>query len=839
MSMNKAVILVGGMGTRLRPITSGLPKPLVPIVGTPIIKHILGRAADFGITRAALATMYFPEKIREALGQSFCGIELNYVNEETPIGTAGGAKAAFAAISSGKSENVIILSGDGMWDFDIKAALAFHESKNADVTIVTTKTDLPTEYGIVNSAPDGKILRFAEKPTWSQVVSDKVNTGIYIMKSDVFDMIPDGKNFDFSKDLFPKLLANGNALYSFFAEGFWCDIGDAASYYKCNMEALAGRISGMDFSGAYGGEELFRAGATYRSPIWVSRLALVEKEAEIGQFSVVGAGCRLNKGCEVSASVLHDEVFVGENAKIESSIVCKNAFVGKNTVVRSGCIIGEGCHIGEGVTMCEGATLAPGTRIEDGATIKKDGDFSKNVPFDVAENGYSCREASLMLSVGQAIAHAAQKVFGNKSNREDDSPSTRIGVLREDKREAAVAAESLLCGIRLKGARGFYFGTGFEAQAHFAAGFFLCDAFVYVSECDGKTCFKVFDRMGRPVGKDFERAMNQYADPENNTSPKHIYDTEHFESISFLYYNELMHMAQRDFTSDRLKTSPILSGMKICLVGAVEVDSPKYLLNKAITELGGSVSELCEQGDSLKATSTIGKNDEEISCADLCIKLSPDGLGLEVMQDGAKYDMPHVVAMLISTAKSVSSVVSGGVIPIPFLSPKAFRKAAENVATLCEYLADGQSENSGVTREAMRNAFWVNDACFAALRLVCTLAHLSKDSEYPCTLQMLSDCIPGFSLVESTIEETVFGKDVRATVMSELSEMSGYSQGIEREREGIELVFENGHVTVIPKKTGGFRLIGEAISAEVASELCGDVTQKIMNMVKKDIKYPE
>ena len=235
----KAIIMAGGEGSRLRPLTCEKPKPMANIMNRPAMEHMIGLLRRKGITDIAVTLQYLPSKIRDYFGdgQRF-GVTLTYFTENEPLGTAGSVKNATDFIQ----EPFLVISGDAITDLALDEAIAFHQEKKAAVTIVTKKVENPTEYGIVVTDQHKRIVQFLEKPQWSEVFSDTVNTGIYIIEPKVMELVKSGQNTDFSKDVFPKLLLRGEPMYSFETEAYWCDIGDLEAYRQCQFDWMKGEI---------------------------------------------------------------------------------------------------------------------------------------------------------------------------------------------------------------------------------------------------------------------------------------------------------------------------------------------------------------------------------------------------------------------------------------------------------------------------------------------------------------------------------------------------------------------------------------------------------------------
>ena len=235
----KAVIMAGGEGTRLRPLTCNLPKPMVPIVHKPMMEHILNLLKAHSIHEIASTLWYLPQDVMDYFGDgSQFGVSMEYFVEEEPLGTAGSVKNAEDFLN----ETFVVVSGDSLTDIDLSKAVAFHRERNAVATLVLTRVANPLNYGIVITGEDGRIRQFLEKPSWSEVFSDTVNTGIYVLEPEVLQEFAKGQNVDFSRDLFPKLLAKEAPIYGYIADGYWSDVGNLEVYRQAQQDCLDGKV---------------------------------------------------------------------------------------------------------------------------------------------------------------------------------------------------------------------------------------------------------------------------------------------------------------------------------------------------------------------------------------------------------------------------------------------------------------------------------------------------------------------------------------------------------------------------------------------------------------------
>ena len=241
----KAVVMAGGEGTRLRPLTSNQPKPMVPIVGKPCMEHILELLREHGFSDVVVTVAFLPQAIRSYFGDGEnLGLNIEYSVEESPLGTAGSVRLA----SDRLDETFLVISGDALCDIDLGEVVEFHRQKGAAVTIGLKSVENPLEFGIVVTDEDGRVERFLEKPSWGQVFSDTINTGIYVLEPEVLRHIPTDRPFDFSKELFPLLLEMGRPIYGHVCDGYWQDIGNLDQYRQANFDALDEKVA-LDVSG--------------------------------------------------------------------------------------------------------------------------------------------------------------------------------------------------------------------------------------------------------------------------------------------------------------------------------------------------------------------------------------------------------------------------------------------------------------------------------------------------------------------------------------------------------------------------------------------------------------
>jgi len=350
----QAVVMAGGEGTRLRPLTTNRPKPMVPIVNKPMLEHTLNLLMQHGFQDVVLTLHYLPNIIRDSFqeGDEY-GVKLTYLVEEKPLGTAGSVKNAERYLD----KTFVVFSGDVLTDIDLSKVLSFHKQVEASATIVLTRVPDPTEYGVVITEKNGRIKQFLEKPGWGEVFSDTINAGIYILEPEVLKHVKTDREFDFSKDLFPILLELGEPLYGYAADGYWCDIGNPVQYLQANYDALQGRLK-------------VKVPGRETNGVWIDKDAEIEDDVAIKAPALVGSKVRIRKNSLIdSFSVIGDGVTIDERASIKRSVVWSNSLIGQRTDL-VGCLVGEKCNLRDAATLLEGAVVGDECMVGRGATVK-------------------------------------------------------------------------------------------------------------------------------------------------------------------------------------------------------------------------------------------------------------------------------------------------------------------------------------------------------------------------------------------------------------------------------------------------------------------------------------
>jgi len=339
----KAILLAGGKGTRLRPLTIHTPKPIVPIFNRPFLHYqidLLKQVPE--IDEVILSLNYQPRRIEEIFGDGLeVGIKIRYVVEPAPLGTAGAIKYA----GDNLTESVVVFNGDVLTQIDLAAVLRLHRERQARATIVLTPVENPTAYGLVDTDAEGNIRRFLEKPSEDEITTNNINAGIYVLEPDTFDRIPSDVAWSIERSYFPSLVERGETFVAYIYNGYWTDIGTPEKYAQVHRDIMDGTFQAPPFAGKQGlvatdGAKIDE-GVTLHGPCFVDEGAVVKAGAKIGPYSVIGRQCHLEEGAHVDGAILWANSWIGRDAHVKDAILGRNCHVGRSVNVLPERILGD------------------------------------------------------------------------------------------------------------------------------------------------------------------------------------------------------------------------------------------------------------------------------------------------------------------------------------------------------------------------------------------------------------------------------------------------------------------------------------------------------------------
>lgn len=777
----KAIIMAGGEGTRLRPLTCDTPKPMTRLCGRPVLEYILDLLKKNGVTEAAVTLGYLPAVIRDAFPEDeYRGIRLHFYEEREPLGTAGSVRNAADFLD----DDFVVISGDSLCDFGLAAAMRYHKQKSAAATLLLSHVADPREYGLVVTSPDGRVQGFVEKPGWGQAVTDAVNTGIYIINPSCLPLIPEGRMFDFAKDLFPLLMSRSLPVYGCDMDGYWCDIGDITAYTACQFDMLEGRVEctlpGVKQSGMQLRDG--RPAGSYRviPPVYIGA------GVKIGAGSVVGPNAVLDDRCSVGAdstvknSVLLPDSYVGERCELRGTIVCPGASLKRGAGMFEGSVAGAGAVVGRDASVSPGVRIWPGKRVEDGARA------AVNLKFGSAHRGLF-DDDGISGEIGvemtpDACARIGAAIAGAY-------PDGRLGAASNGGAAADALLAALAAGATAAGAQICDFGSCLESMFRYSVGAFGLSLGVYLRVSGGRAAIRLCDANGLPVGRAVERKLD-----------------------SAVATGELRRCAPQDF-HEPLK----MTGYRL------------LYMHRLAQEAGGRLDGLTAavKSRSREASGILASVLSSLGCAPgvsgIEIRLNETGGGVAFTDEhGGVIDEERALALCC-----LAAFEGGADVALPFESPRiADALAAQYGRRVLRYLECPADASDRQARELTRHQPWVRDGLMAAVRLLGVL------SRRKITLASLSARLPGFAV-------TVRAVPCRGNPGNLLRRLSEREKAEKQEgpSEGVLFSSSGGKVLLSPMRRGaGVRLRAEAGNMEVAEELCAVFEEKLQESLTDPAK---
>lgn len=558
--MLRSVILAGGEGTRLKPLTSDLPKPLAPICGSPCLYYILNLLKIHGISEAILTLRYKSEQIVESV-QNIREMNIRCITEKESLGTSGSVANCKEFID----EDFLVICGDCICDFNLSDAVRFHKSHGGLATVILTKVKDPLEYGVAVSDENGCISRFIEKPSWARAYSNTVNTGIYIFSPQIFNYIPNNSPSDFSKDIFPELLRNNVKIHGYLAEGYWCDIGNINAYMQCNRDMLNGKIKYSPILSVLTNKtKTLITDSKVESPLYIGENVRTEN-VFLGKNSVIGKNCILKSSVRIENSILLDGVILEEGASVRDCLICSDSIIGKESSIGEKCVIGSEAVVGKDSVIAAGSIIEPRQYIPDNTLVKNTFTESPKI-FENGKITFNTENPNNFFFI--RIGYAFAKVIGK---------DIAIGVDLISNIENLSSYMMTLCGGILSTSVNM-FNLG-KCDINI-----FCDAVreygfgggIFLGEENGAPTVKLFEKDGLPFGRDKERSFEKAftSDDIEHVKGGSIRPFKGYEKIYERRTTELLKNKNRlnvflsapDFISNKVKTTPSLNNCEYIYV---------------------------------------------------------------------------------------------------------------------------------------------------------------------------------------------------------------------------------------------------------------------------------
>ncbi|NLT94639.1 MAG: NTP transferase domain-containing protein [Clostridia bacterium] len=553
----KAIIMAGGKGTRLKPLTCTKPKPMVYLANNPVMTHTIELLKKHGITDIGVTLQHMSSQIMDyyADGKDF-GVNLKYFIEEIPLGTAGSVKNAQEFLD----DTFLVISGDGLTDIDLKKAIQFHKEKKSLATLILTSVGNPLEYGIVVTKETGEIIKFLEKPSWGEVFSDKVNTGMYILEPEVLDFIPAETFYDFSKNLFPLLMDKGITLYGFNGEGYWCDIGNCQAYLEAHIDILMERVTTfMPYKELLpkiwvGENTEIDPSAQLIAPLVIGNNCYIGANTVIGPHSFIGNNCIIGNFSSIKRSVLWNGIQIGKRAALRGAVICSNVNIKNNASVYEGAIVGPECTLNENCLVKPGSKIWPGKKIEEGSVVKDNLIWGTKISRSLFGSNGIKGQLNIDLFMGQILQ------IGSAFGSQIDGSLGKIGISSDDAVVSRTVKQALTTGLQIVGCQVYDLGILTLPICRFAINKGNLDGGIYVrlSPEDNLIQITFLNAQGTNIGKSLEKKIENAfnSDELRYVSPEKIKDIIVLENIYDLYFASLKNYFKEKLDFEVILTCP-------------------------------------------------------------------------------------------------------------------------------------------------------------------------------------------------------------------------------------------------------------------------------------------
>ncbi|MEE1138478.1 MAG: sugar phosphate nucleotidyltransferase [Acutalibacteraceae bacterium] len=762
----KAVIMAGGEGRRLRPLTCTLPKPMAKILGKPIIEYIFDLLCAGGVKNAAVTLGYLPHIIEESYENGYKGLKLDFIKEDNPLGTAGSVRNA----AKDFDEPFFVISGDALCNFDLNKIMAYHKASGAMVTVVAVDATDPREYGVVRVDKENRVTGFIEKPSWSQAVSNLANTGVYVISPECLGLIPKEKPYDFASDLFPLMLERGMPIYCYHTSDYWCDAGNIEAYLKCQRDAFDGRVkplSGETAKGIYTGNRLPSGDYSIIPPVYIGKNTEISDGAVIGPYAVIGDGCSIGRNSKVRYSVVSDNCCFASDTSVTGALVCSGAALRSRSSMYENSVAGSGCVIGEDACIKPGISVWPGKVVGRGAAVNSNIKYG-NVKAEYFSGGRVSEGCGIRLNAENCVRLGAS--MGSVLE------SRKIAMACDGTPYSRIMCRALAAGIGETGAAVWDFGECFESQFKYLvnvcgieSGVFACgNNERYIEICS----YGGLSLPGR-IERQLETAMSK---------------------CEF-----------REASDTEIEEPSDMSGVKHLYAQAVMASAPDGLTGTSVFE--------CENPAIMNFISCFITKSAAEDKGNTVFRISNDGTKLTAVYDGRNYCYEKLLAVACNDELS-----KGKDVAVPYDSPEFFDLfAAKYGRRVYRYLSTPVDGADSKARQLAAKQPFVRDGIFLAMKL------LSVMKERNCGLDKLISELPERHIVRKTVKIN-FSPSYLFDLAGEMTAETGNN------REGIKIIRNNGSLLVIPERDGtSVRMLAESDTAETAEEICAGFEEIINN----------
>lgn len=803
----KAIIMAGGEGSRLRPLTCTRPKPMVKILDKPVMEYIIELLKKHHIYEIGVTMRYLPSEITEYFGDGKdFGVSISYFNEDKPLGTAGSVKNASSFIDS----TFMVISGDAFCDIDLNTAIEFHKKNIADATIILKKVDSPLEYGTVVTDSLSRIKRFIEKPDWSQVISNMANTGIYIFEKEILSYIDDDTVCDFSYDVFPKLLHDKKALYGYQSEDYWCDIGDTFAYMSCQYDILKSKAkaslkSAMISEGIYIGTDVtIEPKAQLKAPVYIGNNVKIGEGAYIGEGSVIESDVHIGSYADIKKSIVGTGAHIGSNTSLRACIIGSKAKLKSFSSVYEQSVIGDSCIVGENSIIKPSIKIWPEKVIKPDTTIRTNLVWGNTHKKNLLENPHIRGEIGVDLTPEDAALLGS--AFGALLK------GGRIGVSSDGGASGQMLAMAVSSGLMSAGCEIYECFSQVCSMTRAALRFYRLDGAVHINSSEEENGhyarFIIMSSDGCDINSKQRRKLQNLLEREDfvRAEGRDIKESVDIENYKEFYIRNILSRLKSK-TKDRFLISiKNMTGFniirRICSEAGIDAVFEENDTNKILQSNTDAFSSRIVQGG--YAFGAIFDNDSQ----NLIL----------IDNKGAVLDKN---AFLLLMCLIVISEKEEGEVFLPVSAPDALAALVKKSGHRLTLTKTSHTEflQSMSGSDSIQFSL-CSDAIFA---LISIIEYLSQNNTL---LSSINDRAKYF-MYNNEVE---CNNESKGKVIKELSkQFDGYRSDF---TDGIKIFKENGWVLVIPdahKPT--VNITAEGYTQEFASELASDIIERI-NKIK-------
>lgn len=823
----KAIIMAGGEGSRLRPLTCDLPKPMVPVLNKPVLEHTIELLKQHGITEIGITLMYHPQIIKDYFGGGKnLGVNITYFIEESPLGTAGGIKNAESFLD----EPFIVISGDSITDLNIAKAVEFHNLKRSLATIILSKVDVPLEYGVVLTNENGSITGFLEKPSWGEIFSDTVNTGTYILEPQILRYIEPNKNTDFSRDVFPLLLKHQKRMFGYVMSDYWCDMGDIRSYIKVHCDILDRKIN-LNFDGFL-----------LKENVWVGSGTLIEPGAEINGPCIIGSNCKIGNGTlienytvignntiieddvSVIRSIIWDNSYIEYGSELRGAILCNKVNLKHYVSIFENAVVGEGCKINERVIVKPNIKIWPEKTIQPFAVIDRNmiwGSKHSNKIF--GDNGIS---GIVNVDISPEFATRLGAAYGSQFKI-----GSRVVVSSTNSNSARMFKHAFISGILSVGVEVYNMSSLLTPIARTAIGFLAVEGGIHIkNDINNVNKIRVdfMDIRGASISRLTERKIENsfFKEDFKRCSSQQISRLNNITDFSNYYTRNLNNTTNMTVIKER--------NPRICVISVSEF--VLSIVVPLLTGLGCTVSGSANYDSFEAVTKTIDE-----TSSDFAAIIDKNAEELVLMDKSGKVIKEDLFQALI--ALIIFKSVPGATFFVPITSSEVIEKLAvryngsvKRTKNCLQAVMDEILTHK--TRSAKKAEAGVIPSLETFIPNQLTLSFdaiegLVRITEYICyfntTLGEILSEIPEFFLVKKSIR---CPWELKGTVMRTI--ISEHKDKKLELLDGIKLYCESGWVLIVPDADKPvFKIIAESSSGVEAEALCDKYYNLLEGMVNR------